>query len=160
MEVKDIEKGLLKYKETDFIDFIEKSFLDVDDTNNSILKKVSNFFESDTEECDKTNLKDKIYLLSLVDEKIKSHVIARLNFIISNYEGSSQLSTVITLALTVLLFVIENFADTQQKTMKFIVALLVIVLAIMLFRLFHLLFRQKSRKDTAVYFKTLLEEIK
>lgn len=147
MEIEKLKMELLKSEESSFINSIKEKFM--------INKEGSNIEDIEA------NI--KVLAEIKIDVSVKSLIIARINSIISSFEGHSLISAVVGLLLTVLSFVIGSISPAEIESIDFGVKITLLVFSIVLLLLLvcqlHNLLRQKHRKDIAVYFKTLLEEI-
>lgn len=140
MNLEDIEDGLLNYKEKEFIKFIDKNFM-----NERYINKY--------------NLIENQHLLNSIDESIKNHVVAKLDQIIESYGNESHIISNITLSLTVLSLMIKISINDINST-AIIIGIILFVISILIFCQLILTIIKKKRKNTAVYFKTLLNNLK
>lgn len=138
MNLKELEEGLLKYKEKEFINFIKVNFMDEQFIN-------------------KATLTANHYLLNLINESVRNHTVAKLDTIIEDYANDTQLYTNVTFSLTILSLMF-NVLDGETNSNNYIGVILGIILVVS-FVLLAFIIMKKRNKNVAVYFKSLLNNL-
>lgn len=156
-DVENIENNLVNNKEKEFIKFIKTNFMDVRKPS-----KIKQFFKSSQE---KNKFEENIRLLKIIDDDIKAITLAKLSAIISKFEGYSQTTFSVTIALTIFLFVLEHTVNIEINTqttagpIEYVASFFIALISILILWNSYNMLKDKNNKDIAVYFKTLLEEI-
>lgn len=101
---------------------------------------------------------DNMNILKEVDGYIIKQAIAKMDYIVADYNNSGQVAVVISLLVTVFTFLMGTIFETGS--FPSILILIIALLALLIARLGYKTIRQKKITNNAIYFKTILEEIK
>lgn len=125
-------------------------------------KELTRFIKTEFMEPDKENiskLRNNINTLKAIDIDVKDLLIAKMDYIKSDYETQGQIYVVFSI-MFVLMGLLAELIFNDDSPVPYIIIILVAVLALLVALLAYLLIKQKKRISVADFFKSFLIELK